>query len=127
MRSGSSSRAVSIRIGTSERARIVAADVEAVLARQPDVEEHEADRVPVELDERLLAGAHPDDAIAVARQVAADELADRRLVLDEENGPGHAVKGTQRCTRMRTAGPPSIRIVMAFMPRRSWKIDVSTP
>ncbi len=66
----------------------LAADVEAVLARQADVEQHEPDRMPLELDERLLAVAHPDHAVAVARQVAADELTDRRLVLDEENGPG---------------------------------------
>ena len=99
---------------------MLAADVEPVLARQPDVEQHEPDRVTLELDERVLAAAHPDHAVAVARQVAAHELADRRLVLDEENRPGHAVEGTQRrCTRMRTAGPPSIRIVVAFMPRRS--------
>ena len=97
----------------------LAADVEAVLARQADVEQHEPDRMPLELDQRLVAVPHPDHAVAVARQVAADELADRRLVLDEEDCPGHTVEGTQRTTRTRTAGPPSIRIVVAFMPRRS--------
>ena len=97
----------------------LAADVEAVFAGKPDVEQHEADLMALELDERFVAAAHPDHAVAVAGQVAADELADRGLVLDEENRPRHTVEGTQRNTRMRTAGPPSIRIVIAFIPRRS--------
>ena len=52
------------------------ADVEAVHPRQPDVEQHHLHRMPIELGERLLAGPHPDDAVAVAREVAADELTD---------------------------------------------------
>ena len=60
MRSGSSSRAVSIRIGTFERRAHLAADVEAVHAGQADVEDDDAHAVAVELDERVLAGPHPD-------------------------------------------------------------------
>jgi hypothetical protein len=80
----------------------VAADLEAVLARQADVEQHHPDLVALELDERLLAGPHPDDAVAVAREVAADELSDRGLVFDEENGPRHCPpKGIRRTWRAR--------------------------
>ena len=42
------------------------ADVEAVDPGQADVEHDEANGVPLELDERVLARAHPDDAVAVA-------------------------------------------------------------
>ena len=111
--------AINSRPGDVRARANVTADVEAVLAGQPDVEQHEPDRMPLELDQRLLAAPHPDDAVAVAGQVAAHELTDRGLVLDEENRSRHAVEGTQRSTRIRTAGPPSIRIVVAFMPRLS--------
>ena len=47
---------------------------------------HDAQLVAVELDQRLLAGAHPDHAVPVAAEIAADELTDRRLVLDEQDG-----------------------------------------
>ena len=67
---------------------------------KPDVEDHDPDRVPVELDERLLAGAHPDHDPAVARQVAAHELADRRLVLDQEHVTRHE-------TESRPGSPPA--------------------
>ena len=72
--------------------------------------------MPAELDERLLPGSHPDDAVAVPLQVAANELADRRLVFDQKNGSRHERKGTQETARTRTAAPPSIRIVSAVMP-----------
>jgi len=54
----------------------VTAHIEAVLAWQTDVEQDEPHLVPVELDQRVVAGADPDDAVPVACQIAADELAD---------------------------------------------------
>src|SRR5262249_59719884 len=66
-----------------------AADVEAVHPGKADVEDDDPDRVALELDERFLAAADPQHPIAVAREVAVDELADRRLVFDQENRPGH--------------------------------------
>ena len=63
----------------------LAADVEAVDARQADVEDDDADLVAAELGERVLAGAHPQHAVAVRAEVAANQLADRELVLDDED------------------------------------------
>src|SRR5439155_14342538 len=95
------------------------ADVEAVHPGQADVEHDEPHRVAVELDERVLAGANPDDAVAVALEVAADKLSDRGLVLDEQDRPRHLSANYARSvTRTRTAAPPSIRIVSAKSPRR---------
>src|SRR5262249_23990213 len=120
-----------------------AADVEAVHPRQPDVEHHHPDRVTAELDEGVLAGAHPDHAVAVPGQVAPDELPDRRLVLDEQDGSGQrprvrgppppypaaraaAVKRaarrpslSRRVTTTRVAGKPSTPRVVAWKPGRT--------
>ena len=41
-------------------------------------------------DERVLARPHPDDAIPALLQIAANELPDGRLVLDQEDRPCHA-------------------------------------
>ena len=86
-----------------------------------------------ELDERLLAGADPEDAVAVAGEVAADELADRGLVLDEQNGAGHHPECTAapgaylslsfaasgRVTSTCFAGAPSTPSVRAMSPTRT--------
>ena len=50
----------------------------------------------LELDEALLTAPGPEHPVAVARQVAADELADRRLVFDQENRPGHQFEPSAR-------------------------------
>src|SRR3954452_20038954 len=63
----------------------LAAHVEAVHAGKPDVEEDKAHLVAVELDERILTRADPDDVIAVLAEVAAHQLPDRRLVLDQQD------------------------------------------
>ena len=78
-----------MRIGTCERPRISRQISKPSLPGQADVEQHHPDLVAVELDQRVLAGPHPDDAVAIASQVAADELSDGGLVFDEENGPRH--------------------------------------
>ena len=94
--------------------------------------------VPVELDERLLAGPHPDHGPAVAGEVAADELADRRLVLHQKNVTGHetslgrghrpprASAGGIR-TWTRAAAPPSTVTVVAISRRRTWSIVAGRP
>ena len=88
---------------------------------------------------------------AVAREVAADELADRRLVLDQKNVAGHrrslsasavirlprlragfladdsAATPAGICTRTVVAGAPSIEIVVAISSRRTCESDAGWP
>ena len=102
-----------------------AADLKAVEAGQADVEHDEADRMPRELGERFLTGAHPDHAIAVAAEVRPDDRSDRLLVLDEEHRsarlPCRQVRGLavrrhfrgNPVTRTRCAGSSPSRTVIA--------------
>ena len=79
-----------------------AADLEAVDARQADVEHDEADRMAAELGDRLLARPEPDDAPAVLLlEVLLDETTDRVVVLDkQENSPGGASAHSRRISRI---------------------------
>jgi hypothetical protein len=61
------------------------ADLEPVHPRQPKVEHDETHRVTRELCQRLLAGAHGDDPMAVALQRDPHHVADVDLVLDDEH------------------------------------------
>ena len=99
-----------------------AADLEAVDAGQADVEHDEADRVPRELRERLLAGAHPDHAIAVTAEVRPHDRADRLLVLDEEHRsarlPRRQVRGL--ALRRHFRGNPVTRTESQASHRHGW-------
>jgi DNA-binding response OmpR family regulator len=66
------------------------AHLEAVDARQADVEDDEAHGVAAQLGDRLLAGAQPHDAPAVLLlEVRLDEAPDRVVVLDQQkDAPG---------------------------------------
>ena len=68
----------------------LSADLEAVDAGEPDVEHHEAERVPLELHQAILAAAHPHHPVAVALQVGAHQVADVEVVFDDEDGAVHA-------------------------------------
>ena len=74
-----------MRIGTAELRADAPAHLEPVDAGQSDVEHDEPDRVARELRQRLLAAAHPDDAVAVALEVRPHDRPDRLLVLDDEH------------------------------------------
>ena len=76
-------------------------DLESVDAGQADVEHDETDRVAGELRERLLAGAHPDHAIAVTAEVRPHDGADRLLVLDEQHRPARLSRGQVRSLTLR--------------------------
>ena len=64
------------------------ADLEAVDLRQHDVEDDEIDLLVGEALQCLLAVARLDDAVAVALERIREELLDRVLVVDEQNGWG---------------------------------------
>ena len=93
MRSGSSSRAVSIRIGTS-RARAHRRG----RRRSRPCPGRPMSSMTIRTGWRSSSTsassprAHPDDAVAVVCEVAADELSDRRLVLDQQDRPGHGLR-----------------------------------
>src|SRR5207244_6779224 len=100
-----------------------------------------AHRVARELDEGLLAGADPEHAVAGALEVAADERADRALVLDEEDGrPRRSLGGAARVALDRRrrahqrlaawtliAAPLPSRSVVARIPRRSEASETVRP
>ena len=83
------------------------------------------------LRERVLAGAHPGDAVARLLQVGAHERADRLLVLDEQElRPGRGCRrrtrragpGSSLPARTSKAGASPSRTTTATIPRRSdWK------
>jgi hypothetical protein len=61
------------------------ADLEAVDARQADIEDDEPNGMAAQLGNRLLAVPKPDDHPAVLLlEIRLDETADRVVVLDEE-------------------------------------------
>ena len=43
-----------------------------------------------QLDERILAAAHPHHLVALAAQIGAQQLADVRLVLNDQDSRCHA-------------------------------------
>src|SRR6185503_11853507 len=75
-----------------------AADLEAVHPGEPDVEHDEAHRLAAQLVDRLLPGPAPEHTPAVLLlEVLLDELADRVVVLHEEERAtrcpgGHGVR-----------------------------------
>ena len=71
------------------------ADLQAVEPRQHDVEHDEVDRLLRELAQRLLAVGRLDDRVPVSLQREREHLADRVLVVDEQDrgrGFGHRVQ-----------------------------------
>ena len=104
-----------------------AADVEAVLPRQADVEDDEPRPDPVEVEQRVLARAGPRDPVAALLQIGADERADRLLVLDEQELRPRR-RGTHLPTaRTSPAGESPSRMTVATIPRRSAENDVERP
>ena len=83
MRLSVSSRAVSIRIGTAERADR-SREIEAVLARHHDVEDEQIETQAVELGARLRGVVGGGDAIAFGGQKAREQVADAAVVVDDE-------------------------------------------
>ena len=103
MRSISSSRADRNRIGVSAVFLICAADFEAVHLRHADVEHDEVVDVAVELAQRLLAVLRDRDRHAGLFEREAHDVADMRVIIDDENGMSHvalafaALIGIRRC------------------------------
>ena len=126
--SSSSSRAVSIRIGTLERRAQAPADLEAVQLREHHVENDQVDALLREAVERLLAVVRRHDAEAVARERERQQLLKRLLVVDEKDGRGvgHCLYGL----RPRTAAVPTIARRMQApvlgSPRRQRRAGSST-
>ena len=67
------------------------ADLEAIYARQTDVEDDQAYGMPTNLGQRLFAAAHPDDGVALVRKVVLNELSDAVLVLHKQDRGSHAL------------------------------------
>ena len=65
-----------------------AAELEPVRARKHHVEDDEVGRVALEQLARAVAVGGLERPVALPLEVADDDLADRRLVVDDENG-GH--------------------------------------
>ena len=84
----SSDFAVSMMIGTAERARMPPAHLEAVDLRQHQVEHDEVERLLGEAVERLLAVAGRDHLVAVALERERQQGLDRLLVVDEQDPRG---------------------------------------
>ena len=87
MRSISSSRAVTITIGSREVLADRPAEVEAVGVGELEVEDREPDVVLLEREQPFDAARRPDDAEAVLLEVGANERRDVLLVLDEQDRP----------------------------------------
>ena len=117
-----------------------AADVEAVHPGQADVEHDHPHRVAGQLDERLLAGSHPDQAVAGSLEVATHQRADRALVLDEEDRRAERRRGRaglgldgRRGAHQRlnawtvSAGALPLRTVWARIPFRSAASETARP
>ena len=85
MRSISSSRAVTITIGSRELSTDRAAEVEAVGVRELEVENREPDVVLLERQEPVGAAGGPDHPEAVLLEIGANERRDVLLVLDEQD------------------------------------------
>ena len=92
MRSASSPRAVSMITGSSRARADPAAELEAVRSGQHDVEHDEVGRLA--LDERagVVAVVRLERRVPLALEVAHDDLAHDRLVVDDEDG-GHGPHG----------------------------------
>ena len=88
--STSSSRAVSIRIGTCDSLRSLRHDVEPVHVGQVQVEQDQRRGLARGEVESLLAGGRAIDRVAGLLQVQRDEARDVRLVLDDEDPLAHA-------------------------------------
>ena len=86
--SSSSSRAVSMMIGTELARAQTLADLEPVEPRQHDVEHDQVDGLLARSAQRLFAVARRDDAETVALERIRQELLDGVLVVDEEDGRG---------------------------------------
>ena len=85
MRSISSSRAVTITIGSCELSTDRPAEVEAVGVGELEVENREPDVVLLERQEPLGAAGGPDHPEAVLLEIGANERRDVLLVLDEQD------------------------------------------
>ena len=84
MRLSFSSRAVSIRIGTVDPARMARGEIEAVFARHHDVENEEIEFQAFELGARVRAVSAVRDPVTFAEQKARQQRADAAIVVDDE-------------------------------------------
>ena len=92
MRSATASRAVMISTGTSMRARRSDLQhLEAVLARQPEVEHREVVGAVLEAELGRRAVAHPVDRVAVALQAVGHGTADHRVVFHHQHTHGSSI------------------------------------
>ena len=85
MRSMSSLRAVSMRMGVSPAPSHLARDLDAVPPGQHQVEHDEVGVDAVVLSQRLLAVARLDDVVASLLEVETHELDDVAFVVDDED------------------------------------------
>ena len=86
----SSPRLDSTTIGTGPSSRILADQLQAVDVGQAEIEQHQVGPVMAQRRQRLRAGRRLDRAIVVRAQRRAQQPADRRLVLDDQDGGGVA-------------------------------------
>ena len=84
MRLSVSERAVSMRIGTLHRLAQALGELQPVLARHHHVDDEEIESQPGELPARLLGVAGAGHAKAVAAEIAREQVADARVVVDDE-------------------------------------------
>ena len=102
--SSSSSRAVSMMIGTRAGGAEPLADLEAVEPWQHDVEHHQVDRGVREAAQRLLAVGRLHDRVPVLLEREREHLADGVLIVDEQD----------RGSRFGHGGRPAARIALAM-------------
>ena len=86
--------AVSMTMGTPDSSRICAADVDAVLAGQHEIEQHEIGFGLAECRQRTIAVSTEDGLEALVAQDDAEHLRKRRVVVDDEYASLH---GPHRC------------------------------
>ena len=77
-------------IGTSPSCANRPADLEAVDAREHDVDQHDVGRIGLEGVERFLAGGGLDDVPTLVFEGEFDRGADALVVLDGQDARSHA-------------------------------------
>ena len=82
----SSSRLDSTRMGTGDSAADAADDFDAVEIGQAQIENHQIGLLVTQQGQSLAAGGGLDDPIGLDGQGRAQQPADRRLVVDDEDG-----------------------------------------
>jgi len=92
-----------------------AAHLEPVDSGQPDVEHDQRDRMPAELRQGVLPRPHPQDLVAIALEVGADQRADVRLVLDDHDFRRHRrIVGAPRRSARRALHTADVPLTVPF-------------